>query len=232
MAERIEKIKYFKTDDKDDDPAIRENELFINSPGEFLCHTIVKELKKVCQWKSLFGESMDAYRRMDYGITTLPAMRVYQAPYVKAYESWFIESDVKMDIIYPASIRREEQQQIPSTVSLAMLQQFRRPGFFEAVSAGVPGLNELGKRFAADLDLGFNYGGDDIVPLTQITLNFKLDLRVWDQYLEDTYRTKEEPFDRTLKDLERIVTTIKGLNDDETQNVSVVADQKIEGLDD
>ncbi len=65
-----------------------------------------------------------------------------------------------------------------------------------------------------------------LAPLIQILINFKLDLREWDTYLTSDYRTKDEPFARTLEDLARIVTTIQGLDpDNETVNVEVDVDQ-------
>jgi hypothetical protein len=98
--------------------------------------------------------------------------------------------------------------------------------FFTAVEAKVPGLNELGKTFTVDKSLGFQWG-EDVVPLTRIVVNFKIDLREWDQYLEIDSRTKEDPFERTLANLERMVGVIQGLNDAQAPKVEVGIDQKI-----
>jgi hypothetical protein len=62
-------------------------------------------------------------------------------------------------------------------------------------------------------ELGFHWG-DNIVPVTQITANFRLDLRIWDDYLTSQGRTKEDPFEVTLAQLDTIIATVDGLNDD------------------
>lgn len=211
MAERI--------DNFDADP-------FIDSPADFLVKTIVAKIKAVPQFKLIFGDVIDPYKRMDYSIRELPALRVYNNTYVKEYESWFINGDVMLDVILPASLRRNDLQQIQDVISGALLQQFRRPTYFAEMEVEVPGLNELGKRFSVDKSLGFEWG-EEIVPLTQTVVNFRLDLRKWDDYLESDNRTKDAPFERTLGNLERLVGTIQGLRDDqETVEVSVGVEQK------
>src|ERR1019366_6912814 len=114
-------------------------------PGEFLVKVIAKLLKADPVWKTLFDDRIDAYRRMDYSIRELPAIRVYTEGDEKIGEHWFIDGQIKADIIFPASIRREETQQLQNTLAHALLQQFRRPSFFDACNEYVPGLNELGK---------------------------------------------------------------------------------------
>lgn len=200
--------------------------LFYSGPAEFLVSTIAKELEKVTQFKALFDTSIDCYKRMDYSVRELPAIRLYVLRYTKEFDSWFINGDVTADIIFPASLRRDELQQFQSTISSAIIQQFRRTSFFNAVTAAVPGLNELGKRVDADMTLGFEWQ-DEVVPLTQITLNFRIDLRAWDEHLTQTNRTKEDPFCETIVDLDRIVATICALKDDKTLETEVKSDQEV-----
>lgn len=222
MVERIDNIEYSSkpptvlpsTDEG------KGSTLFLTSPAEFLCEQAAKQLQASPTWRALFGDSIDAYKRMDYSQRALPALRIYNNVYDKQFESWFIEGDLVLDLIFPASIRRSDTQQIPDTVSGALLQQFRRMSFFNAMNAVVPALNELGKRFRVDKTLAFEWG-DDLVPLTQVLVNFKIDLRIWDTYLESDNRTKDDPFERTLADLKLIATRIQALNDDETVNVEV-----------
>lgn len=198
----------------------QENSLFLTGPAEFLCAEVAKALLNLPVWKSIFGEFIDPYKRMDYPIRALPALRIYNNSFVKTFDSWFIEGDLISDIIFPANIRRKELQQLPDSITAALLQQFRSPSFFGGVTAVVPGLNELGKRFSVDKSLAFEWG-DDLVPLTQVTLNFRMDLRQWDLYLEEDNRTKDLPFERTLGDLTRIVTTIQGLRDEDPTSVEI-----------
>lgn len=187
-------------------------EPFITGPAEFLVKTLADELANVEQFKLIFGDAIDAYRRMDYSLRELPALRVYSERFNKPHENWFLTGTVTLDVIFPPAIRRRELQQLPDTISAALLQQFRRQPFFEALEVKIPGLNELGKEFDVDKSLGFDMG-DDIAPLTQITLNFRLDLRQWDRYLEDSARTVEDPFEESLKNLQSIVSVVQALRD-------------------
>ena len=215
MSERIDNLVY----DKDASGAQIKEQPFFNGPAEFLVQEVVRQLLAIPQWKALFGEEINFYKRMDYSIRSLPALRIYNDSLTKEFESWFVEGDLKADIIFPAVLRRDELQQIQDSVSMALLQQFRRPTFFDTLTQRVPGLNELGKRFTVDKSLGFEWEEAE-VPLTQITINFRLDLRVWDQYLEETDRTKDSPFEKVLGNLDRIVTTIQGLKDDSEVEVT------------
>lgn len=222
---KIDRIKYIKEEGQ---PTLQ-SELFFNGPAEFLCAQVCACLIKVPQWKKFFGEFVNPYMRMDYGMRNLPALRIYNRNYNKTSESWFIEGDLIADVIYPPEIRRTELQQIPDTVSTALLQQFRSVEFFQEICALIPALNELGKTFGVDKSLGFDYGGNDVAPLTQIRINFKIDLREWDLYLEETNRTKDSPFDPVLANLDRISTVIDGLRaeDPEQVDVKVNLDQQV-----
>jgi len=215
--ERIDNVTY----EKDSDLVEVKDTPFFNGPVEFLVNRLAYELRQDKTWAKIFGEFIDPYMRMDYSLRNLPVLRIYNLAQTKEFESWFIEGDIKADIILPASLRRNETQQVQDTLSAALLQQFRRPAFFNNLVEKVPGLNELGKRFQIDKSLGFEFEESE-APLTQITLNFRLDLRVWDQYLEDTYRTKDSPYEAVLGDLEKLVATIDGMRDDnETVEVSI-----------
>lgn len=220
MPERIDNVKYTK-------PAFGTT-LFLDGPAEFLAFKVADEIKKLQVWNTMFGGFVDFYRRMDYPIRAFPALRIYNENATKQFESWFIEGDLLMDVIYPASIRRNETQQLQDTLSSALLQQFRSTTFFNSVAEGLgePGtLNELGKRFSVDKSLGFEWN-QNIVPLTQITVNFKIDLRKWDEYLTQSDRTKNLPFEKTLGDLERLVTTVAALRDDGETELEEKVDQK------
>lgn len=213
MVERLDKLIYERGEELR--PSTREGEqtnLFLTGPAEFLCRRIVDQLLADPAWKILFGDAIDPYKRMDYSMRALPAMRVYVDRYKKEAETWYMNGAVTIDILFPASIRRPELEQLPSTVAAALVQQFRRPTMFAALLELVPGLNELGKMVDVDKSLAFEWG-DDMVPLTQINLNFRMNLNAWDDYLESDYRTKDEPFIRTLEDLRQIVIKIQAVTD-------------------
>jgi hypothetical protein len=181
---------------------------FIDGPTDFLSKKVCLEIAKEELWVRLFGENIDCYPRTDYGVRNLPAMRAYVKGFNKQFESWFIEGNLTVDLILPAVLRRFETEEVPDVICSAMLQQFRRPEFFEALCEEIPGLNEMGKTFSVDKDLAYQWESE-LVPLTRMTVNFKIDLREWDKYLEQTDRTKGEPFRRTLADLEKLVGTVE-----------------------
>lgn len=219
--ERINELHYKKEDGDKGKSLPDVEEPFFNSPAEFLVQQMAKHLLRVPQWKTIFGENIDFYKREDYSMRALPALRIYNEITRKEYESWWVFGDIKADMILPAVLRRQELQQVQDTLSSALLQQFRRPVFFDAMNAVVPGLNELGKAFSIDKTLGFEWE-TQWVPLTQIVINFRIDLRIWDDYLEATDRTKDSPFERVLANLTTIAGQIQGLQDDlETVDVSL-----------
>lgn len=204
MAKRIDALTI--------NPTTLRNSVFINGPAEYLCEVIAELIKAEPHFATVFGEDIDSYMRMDYGLRNFPAVRIYNKTYRKEFESWFINGDILMDIILPADLRREELQEFTDLLSSAMVQQFRRPTFFSAVEAKCPGLNELGKTVDVDKSLAFEWG-DNQAPLTQIVLNFRIDLRQWDDYLEATDREKDTPFEETLEALTEMFGVIIGLDD-------------------
>lgn len=203
-------------------------ELFLSGPAEFLAAKIVSEIKNVPQFVTVFGSSIDAYQRNDYSLRELPALRVYNTNYEKEFESWFIHGFITLDIIMPPNVRRDLLQTYQDTIAAALCQQFRIPEFFQTLNSVVPGLNELGKEFIADKTAGFQLTETTLCPTTQIRCNFRLDLRIWDEFLVSDDRTKSTPFERTLGALQLIATEIQGLNDDNSSlNISVFAEQNV-----
>lgn len=211
----------------DKTPTIKTNP-FIDSPAEFLVKKITIALRDEPVFVSIFGAFIEPYMRMDYPVRAFPAVRIFEEGYTKEFDSWFINGDITLDVIMPANLRRFELQELPDTLSSALLQQFRRPTFFKNMCEEVPGLNELGKRFTVDKSLAFNWQGNEC-PLTRITLNFRIDLREWDAYLEETNRTKDEPFSKTLGDLKRIAGIIEGVRNNSDETIQTGTDQIVTG---
>lgn len=189
---------------------------FLDGPTQYLCKTLALELAKVRPFAQVFGEFIDGYMRMDYAIRNLPALRIYNTTYAKTAESWYIEGEVTADIIWPAELRRGEVQLLPDMVTAALIQQFRRMSFFTTVLAKVKGLNELGKSMRIDKGAAFQLSAEEVVPLTQLQINFRIDLSAWDRWLEEDARTKDEPFQRTLLNLESFIGRIGAVRDDAT----------------
>lgn len=180
---------------------------FIDSPTQALVKSVAQQIANTPEFRFIFGDNIDVYDRDDYSFRQLPALRIYNERYRKEQESHYINGELVLDILYPADLRREERQYFQDILSSAMLQQFRRPNVFQTLRALVPGLNELGKIFDVDKSLGLVVA-DGACPITQMKPNFRIDLKMWDDYLESTGRTKEDPFNKTLKDLRTIASII------------------------
>lgn len=189
---------------------------FLDGPTEFLTKTVCEEIVKVPAFALTFGDFIDHYMRMDYAVRNLPALRIYNSTYAKTAESWYIEGELTADIIWPASLRRGQLQLLPDMVTAALIQQFRRPTFFRNVCARVHGLNTLGKTMRVDKGAAFEIKDGELVPLTQISIDFRIDLSAWDRWLEEDARTKDEPFERTLQDLAVFIGKIGAVRDDAT----------------
>lgn len=191
-----------------------ENPTWFLQPGDRIVETIVEQLLAHKVFSLIFGESIYGYKRMDIGIREMPALRVYNDTGRKEAETWYLGGDIKIDIIFPASIRREQTQKLPDLVASAMLSLFRAQPFFTLVRASVPGLNQLGWFFSFDKTLAFQPGENvDPCPVTQLVVNFRVNLEEFDRYLESDDRTPEQPFERTLADLETIYLAIQAKDD-------------------
>lgn len=203
---------------------------FIDGPTEALVKAVAQLIYETPEFRYIFSDNIDTYERLDYSFRQLPALRVYSQHYRKEHESHYINGELILDILYPASLRREELQRFQDVLSAAMMQQFRRPNVFQTLRALVPGLNELGKVFEVDKTLGMTIE-DGACPLTEMKPNFRIDLKVWDAYLESTGRTKEDPFNVTLANLRTIASDILPLHDDGTpdQNAATNATVTIGG---
>lgn len=186
---------------------------FIDGPTEALVKVTAQLFSAVKEFRYIFSDNIDTYERFDYSERSLPALRVYNKTYRKEQESHYIMGELCLDVAYPADLRREELQRFQDILTSAMLQQFRSPPFFAQAIELIPGLNELGKTFDIDKSLGLQLD-EGWVPLSQMKANFRIDLKVWDAYLESTGRTKEDPFNFTLKDLKTVATQILPQRDD------------------
>ncbi len=190
-------------------------------PGDRIVQSVVEEIKAIPTMAKIFGDSIVPYKRNDFGAREFPALRVYSPRGSKTAETWYLNGDVIADVIFPASLRRDENQRFPDLLASALLALFRAQPFFERVRAKVPGLNQLGWTFGYDKDLGFvQRDSEDINPLTQITLNYRVNLNEWDEYLESDDRTPEQPFEKTLGDLEKIYVELQAKNDDGTTAIT------------
>jgi hypothetical protein len=204
---------------------------FLDGPTQTLVKATAASIARVKQFRLIFSDNIDIYERTDYSERQLPALRVYNHSFTKEHESHYIVGDLLMDIIWPPEIRRPETQGFQDVLCAAMLQQLRRPNYYQALTAAVPGLNEHGKVFSVNKELGMKLD-DGFLPITEMRVNFRIDLKIWDDYLEGKGRTKDDPFEVTLKNLETIASQIVPIHDDGSQDLpaSVNITQKAGGI--
>ena len=197
-------------------------------PGDKIAETVVAQMKTWRVFRAIFGDSIVDYKRADFPARELPALRVYNDTGRADSDTWYLTGELKLDVIFPASLRRSETQRLPQLVASAIMALFRSQKFFDAVKAAVPRLNELGKSYSWDKALGFVApDAEEINPLTQVTANFRVLLEEWDRYMEDDDRTRDDPFDKTLGDLETLYLKINAVNDAGTVAVADVANSTI-----
>jgi hypothetical protein len=184
---------------------------FLSGPGELLCFHSARLLLEVPEWRGFFGEYIDGYYREDYGIRNLPALRFYSDKFESESQSWWLDGNVDMDVLLPPSLRRGDLQKVSDVVVAALLQQFRRDSFLEGLRLVVPGLNYYGRGFHADKNKAWQPASSEseLIPMAAVSLNFRVDLREWDAYLESADRTVDDPFRKTLKTLASIGTIIR-----------------------
>lgn len=198
---------------------------WFDQPGELIVNHLAVELKKDPVIARIFGDRVEPYMRMDFGVRELPAVRMFNPTGRKDSETGYLTGEIKMDVIFPPSVRRAELQKYPDRVVSMLLAQFRRQSFFTSMRALVPGLNELGRSYSFDKALGFvPKDAEELCPLTQITVGWRILLADWDLYLESDDRTPNDPFEKTLGDLETLNVISQPVLDDGT-NAPIAPDR-------
>jgi hypothetical protein len=186
-------------------------------PGDGIVVAMVEQIRHVPTFRRIFGDSIESYMRQDFGVRELPALRCWALNGRKESETAYYGGDIRVDVILPPSIRRQELQAFPNLLTSALIAQFRRQSFFEAVRATCPALNRLGWTFGHDNTAGFiPKDSDELCPLVMVTIDYRVNLDEWDRYAESDDRTRDEPFERTLGDLERMAILLQAVLDDGT----------------
>lgn len=174
----------------------------------------VEEIMKEPIFEQIFGESVADYQRMDFGYRNLPALRVFNISGNSNAQTWYVNGDLRVEVIFPPHIKRTELQQFPDLLTTAILSQLRRPSFFNAMRARVPGLDQLGFNYTWDKGLGFKAAdAEDVAPMVALGVNFRVNKNVWDQYAETQGRELDTPFTETLDDLKRFINIIRAVKD-------------------
>ena len=225
--------------------------LFLDSPGQFLVRKLIQQMGQVPGFVNLFGAPVFGsaengfrleqagkwadYGRQDWSIRQLPAIAIYEAEAEdKMGRNSYVNGTIQIQVCWPASFRRSDLSRIPAAFKGALMNFFESKLatsmldeiYFHVRPEKVPGLNELGKV----MNWSPNTEGlveNDFVPVTMVSVKYRLDLRSWYRYLEFDNRTIDQPFDRTLADLTQIGGEYDGVPKEDATQVQVVLPDKI-----
>ncbi len=189
---------------------------FLTGPGEDIVPKTLLQLSAIPQFVTLFGPyKSDAsgnkksdqqrwadYQRMDWSIRQLPVINVFEAESLnRDSDQAFLRGTVQIQAYWPANMRRGDLARVPATFS-AILENFFSshyctdmldPHFTIQRPMKVFGLNEYGKM----LTWSPNVEGlveNELVPVTILNVQYRIDLRAWYRQLHFTTRTRQNPF--------------------------------------
>lgn len=225
------------------------DERFLSSPGEDLVNKLMFQMNKIKGFKELFGEfkskeqqkSTDQqrwadYNRQDWSIRQLPAINIFESQSeTKQAENGYITGNISIQVFWPANFRRSDLSRVPSAYKGAMLGFFSSDFckdmldelYYNQRPEKVYGLNELGKN----LTWSPNVEGlveSELVPVTILEVQYRIDLRAWYRALEYMGRTKENPFAVTLDDLVGIDGVFQGIINNNPEPVLAEVEVEIE----
>lgn len=220
--QRIDLLKY----EDNTSPTVREplvSNLFITGPIEFLCYEVSLFFKNNSPWKELFGESVYYYPREDLTCYELPSICVYRDSVGRRQStSHYYEGNITIDFALPVSLQRETMHQVAETIASCFNLQLRGAGTgIQEIYNKTPGLIAFGytvedEKFYKGSSLNSNEA-----LIVSFKAGFKVDLKLFDKYMESDNRTSDYPFIRTLDDLKSIFTTIAGVDNEENNKVEV-----------
>lgn len=222
---------------------------FLSSPGDDLVVKTVRQLASIPAFVKLFGPYTDdkdqqrwaPYQRMDWSLRQLPAMNIFESnTESKDSDQAFLTGTVSFQIFWPANFRRNDLARVPAAFKGVMENFFNSQWVRDMLDElywitrpmKVYGLNEYGKTMTW-VPQTEGIVETELVPVTQVDANYRIDLRAWNRALEFMGRTKDDPFSQSLYDLTVIggLTTegiYQGVTDDAAQDVHVEIKQEIE----
>ena len=208
---------------------------FISGPGEVLIPALITALAQVKPFSDLFGPFTQvkdpnsrwaSYPRFDWSLRQLPVINVYEKePEEKTSSNAWLNGSIGMQVFWPASFRRSDLSRIPRTFSAGLL-NFLESDAAYALFSQVPGLNELG-RFMTWTPNVEGLVETELVPVTLCDVKYRVDLRAWYRFLELDGRTKAQPFDRTLTDLQVVGGEFDGVTDPGAQDIQAIVTEEI-----
>jgi hypothetical protein len=216
---------------------------FMSGPGQDLVSKTLIQMASVDAFTKLFGaykpqavgkntqpqeQRWADYPRMDWSIRQLPAINVFESESEnKDSDNAFLNGAITVQVFWPPSFRRSDLSRVPA-VFKAAIENFFASNYVQSMldelssiqrPMKVYGLNEFGKQLSWTPNVE-GLMGDEAVPVTMMSIRYRIDLRAWYRALETMNRTKCDPFTESLKALEEISGTLFGVTDPETRHVS------------
>jgi hypothetical protein len=202
------------------------DDLFLTSPGEDIVAKTLLRLSVVPAMVALFGPyTSDAagnktsnqqrwadYQRMDWSVRQLPAINVFEsATESKDSDQAYLRGTVQLQVFWPPNFRREDLARVPGAFK-GVVQNFFSSDYVATMldelyhiqrPEKVYGLNEYGKTMTWSPNVE-GLVEDELVPVTIVDVQYRIDLRSWYRALEFMGRTKAQPFTAGAYPLTRI----------------------------
>ena len=190
---------------------------FLTGPGEDLALKTLYQLLKIPNFTKLFGSFSDVvtqqriadYPRFDWSLRQLPALNLFEAgDEAKDSDNAFLNGTITLQVFWPPNMRRPDFRRVEVAFK-GVIENFFASDYVRTMMdelyfierpEKVYGLNEYGKK----MNWSPNTEGiieSEAVPVTNLTISYRIDLRAWYRALEYMNRTKAQPFLATLDDL-------------------------------
>ena len=197
---------------------------FLSSPGDDLVDKTIAQLKKIPAMVKLFGDGENGswanYNRFDWPVRMLPAINILEAgSESKTSDNGYLTGTIQFQVYWPSEFRREDLSRVP-TVFKGVIENFFNSKFVGDMldelatiqrDAKVYGLNEYGKTLTWSPNVeGLNDG--EMTPMTIVDVQYRIDLRAWERALEYQDRTVQNPFEKSLADLNGMLGEIDGVD--------------------
>jgi len=216
---------------------------FLAGPGEDLVSKTLMQLAKIKGFTDLFGKYTPGsddqrwadYQRFDWSTRVLPAISIFEAQDEnKESDNAFLNGTISIQTYWPPNFRRSDSRRVEVAYKGA-LQNFFASKYVENMldelyfiqrPEKVDGLNEYGKTMSWSPNVE-GLIGDELIPVTILNVQYRIDLRAWYRALEFQDRTKDNPFEKSLAPLEVIGGIYQGRDEPGTIHIEVPDEIKV-----
>lgn len=225
------------------------DDLFLTSPGEELSNKTLMQMAKIPGFTTLFGpyKSDDSgakntdqqrwadYNREDWSIRQLPALNVYESGSEdKESDNAYLNGTMRFQVFWPPNFRRSDIARVQAAFK-GVMENFFASQYVDAMLdehisiervEKVLGLNQYGKvlNWTPNVEALVE---NNLVPATIVDVRYRIDLRAWYRELEFQDRTRQEPFKKTLGDLQNINGEYDGTVQVDPEQVELEVDSEI-----